>query len=87
MNADELIAELQKLTPDQRQVPLIGHDRFDAFGAVVGVVPASLEHAGSDDLRPCLYVVVEALQTFEWVTPDPSGLVSAFKVTTPKERA
>jgi hypothetical protein len=67
MTADALIAALQQLSPDQRQLPLIGHDRGDAYGEVCGVTQAALDHYTAVATRPCLYLLVETLKTGEWV--------------------
>lgn len=43
MNADELIAVLRQLTPEQRRLPLIGYDHLEELCEVTGVEQIALE--------------------------------------------
>ena len=79
MTAKELIEELQRLTPEQQQLTVIGHDQCDAVGTPIGIALAALENADNLTTRPCVYLIVEEIETLEWVTPHPNELVKDLK--------
>jgi hypothetical protein len=66
MNANDLIALLTTLPPEQREWPIVGNDKFDGYGDLVEVQVAELTN--DDDTRQCLYLDVQESKSGEWLS-------------------
>lgn len=72
MTADDLIAALSELTPDQRRLDVLSHDGFGGTGDVVAVEQVEVEGPFDGEEherpeRPALHLRVTELTTFEWI--------------------